>query len=241
MLEDGSSRDHESSIEEDEDTIEVLPRRYRQDTIPDAEHNPSRTARYRQGSMDIPRQRPRRIILLRRLRNPRARSRKTRQQQPRMQSHHTELWDERSPAIITHPIALVVRARQAGKQRILRQVDEVGPLGGYHGALTGDSLPPEPRNWRQMLAHSFAHHFKSKRRKSRTMNEREGQPGNQCSRDARHRRPRPLRWVLKYKFDTNGWIGVTRRSTERVPGHCRSNAGPSNVSSLQGSPGSIRS
>jgi len=60
--------------------------------------------------------------------------------------------------------------KKSRKAAYFTALSEVQDLSGYYSAFTAalegakrphrDTLPPEPRSWRQMLVHPFAHQFK---------------------------------------------------------------------------------
>ena len=69
--------------------------------------------------------------------------------------------------------------------------------------LHRDTLPPEPRHWRQMLKHRFAREFEHAA--IRELNELEKR-GTYELTQKNEQKTIPLTWVFKYKFDTDGYL-----------------------------------
>ena len=90
-------------------------------------------------------------------------------------------------------------------------------LSAYHGALTTaraipkieichrNTLPPEPRNWKEMTRHPHAEGFQQAAEKEyqdlRSKNTFEYVPENKYNK-----RLLPLTWVFKYKLDSDGFL-----------------------------------
>lgn len=76
---------------------------------------------------------------------------------------------------------------------------------GKKWALHRDTLPPEPRTWRQMIKHKFAAEFKEAAdREIQELTKRE--TFKWVDKEAATAIPLPLLWVFKYKFDTDGYL-----------------------------------
>jgi Reverse transcriptase (RNA-dependent DNA polymerase) len=69
--------------------------------------------------------------------------------------------------------------------------------------LHRDTLPPEPRHWRQMLKHRLAREFEHAAIQELTELEKRG---TYELTPKREQKTIPLTWVFKYKFDTDGYL-----------------------------------
>jgi Reverse transcriptase (RNA-dependent DNA polymerase) len=68
-----------------------------------------------------------------------------------------------------------------------------------------DTLPTEPRNWKQMLRHRFSSEFQlAAEREIQELTRRDTYKW--VSKEAVESTPLPLLWVFKYKFDTDGYL-----------------------------------
>src|SRR5271167_198511 len=101
-------------------------------------------------------------------------------------------------------------------------LQQVGNLSGYHAAFGSalrtittptsvrfhrDSLPPEPKSWKQMLVHPHSTHFKlAADREFNTLYAKETfEYIEQTTTTDDRPLPLPLTWVFKYKFDSDGY------------------------------------
>ena len=115
--------------------------------------------------------------------------------------------------------AVAMNTRSRRRQAYSTALAQTAELTPYHSAfgvglqkiesdvqndrLHRDTLPPEPRNWRQMLKHRFAREFEHAA--IRELNELEKRGAYELTHK-NEQKTVPLTWVFKYKFDTDGYL-----------------------------------
>lgn len=68
-----------------------------------------------------------------------------------------------------------------------------------------DTLPAEPRTWKQMLKHRYSADFKlAADRELQELSKRD--TFEWIARDTAQAAPLPLMWVFKYKLNTDGYL-----------------------------------
>jgi Reverse transcriptase (RNA-dependent DNA polymerase) len=112
------------------------------------------------------------------------------------------------------------RTRKTRRQAYAIQLANTSELSAFHTAFaTGlstaqpakrdgqhrDTLPAEPRNWKQMLRHHFSSEFQlAAEREIQELTKRDTYKW--VSRETATSTPLPLLWVFKYKFDIDGYL-----------------------------------
>ncbi|OQV11384.1 hypothetical protein CLAIMM_15226, partial [Cladophialophora immunda] len=71
--------------------------------------------------------------------------------------------------------------------------------------LHRDNLPPEPKHWRDLKRHPFRQQFEAAAQEEFDQLKRRG-TFKEVDSNETIKRPLPLLWVFKYKFDTDGFL-----------------------------------
>ena len=106
------------------------------------------------------------------------------------------------------------RKRREAYTAALSTTEDLTP---YHSAFsTGlstknplrhrDSMPMEPKSWRQMLTHPFKADWIAAAGREIKELEKRGTYEYKSVEDTKNKTPLPLLWVFKYKFDTDGYL-----------------------------------
>jgi Reverse transcriptase (RNA-dependent DNA polymerase) len=117
------------------------------------------------------------------------------------------------------PDAVAMGTRSRRRQAYIAALSRAAELTPYYSAFSAglqkteidtqnerlhrDTLPPEPRHWRQMLKHRFAREFEHAA--IRELNELERR-GTYELTQKKEQKTVPLTWVFKYKFDSDGYL-----------------------------------
>ena len=104
------------------------------------------------------------------------------------------------------------------KEAYFTALDDIEDLSGFHSAFTAalaqgkmphrDTLPPEPRNWKEMLSHPYASQWKQAAQVEfdELWRQQTFIPVALADIPQELRQILPLLWVFKYKFDTDGYL-----------------------------------
>ena len=108
---------------------------------------------------------------------------------------------QRKPKRIAHAVSLARNSQLEGFHSAFATGIETSKQRSYHR----DSLPAEPRSWKQMLRHRQAAEFKIAAEKEIKALTSRG-TFKYVPRDSVQTPPLPLIWVFKYKFDSDGYL-----------------------------------
>ena len=219
MPEQRESQDNESDSEE-EDTITVLPRRpvpsARQETVPESHDSTKESETLaRNNEYPTPESTPERTITQAPTQDAAQVSNDT-QDAAQIAPRANEISGNVEQSNILPQGTRRVR-KPTRKEAYFTALDDIDGLSGYHSAFTAalaqrgmphrDTLPPEPRNWKEMQSHPYASQWKQAAQVEFDELLRQQTFIPVALADiSQERQILPLLWVFKYKFDTDGYL-----------------------------------